>query len=95
MVKSIELLLPFYKAIICEGESIINDKKVNVTKNDIDEIVRIIRDWDTEYRNTFSQDIYTIKVITDKGEYVYKFLNAFPDDYYLLEKFIGDLYARS
>ena len=93
MVK-IEIDLPIYKCVICEGESIINNKKVMVTSNDISDIVRIIRDWKPEYKNTFSQDIYTIKIITDKEEIVHKFFNAFPDDYIMLEKLLGDLYDR-
>lgn len=94
MVNKIEIMIPNYSAIINEGNCFINDHEINVNKSDIDEIIRIIRDWKQEYKALFAEEIYTIRVITDKDNVVYKFYNAFPKDFYLLSDYLGDLYDR-
>ena len=38
--------------------------------------------------------MYSIRVIADSEEAVYKFIDDFPDDYYLLEELLGVLYDR-
>jgi len=38
--------------------------------------------------------MYSIRVISDSEETVYKFIDDFPDDYYLLEELLGVLYDR-
>jgi hypothetical protein len=94
MVDKIEIMIPNYSAIINEGKSFINDREVEVKENDIEEIVRIIRDWKQEYKARFAEDIYTIRVFAEDEEVTYRFYSAFPDDFYLLVDYLGVLYDR-
>ncbi len=94
MVKKIEIDIPGYNAIINDKLCLINGKKIIINENDINDIIRIIRTWKTEYKNKFSEDIFTIKVITDTEEVLYKFNSEFPKDFYLLEKCMENIYDR-
>ena len=94
MIKKIEIKIPNYTAIIKKGKSFINDCEIDVNKTDIDEMVRIIRDWKEEYKARFAEDIYTVRIITDKEDVTYRFYNAFPDDFNLLVDYLGVLYDR-
>lgn len=94
MVKKIEIDIPGYNAIINNKLCLINGKKIITKENDINNIIRIIRTWKTEYKNKFSEDIFTIKVITDTEEVLYKFNSEFPKDFNLLEKCMENIYDR-
>lgn len=94
MVKRIEIDIPKWKAIIVEGESLINDKNILLDGSNMQDIIRIIRNWNNEYVSNFIEEIYSIKIILDNGEDIFKFYNRFPKDFYKLNEYLEELYER-
>ena len=75
---------------------IINNKNCVLKSDDIDNIIRIIRNWDYDYSNNkiIGEVHYMIKIVYDNREYRYKFDNAFPDNFLELVNYIGGIYER-
>lgn len=95
MVEKIKINIPNYIVDIDKDKCIINDKEIYINKEDIDGIIRIIRNWKNEYRGFIpSGNEYNIVINSDGKEYIYKFINAFPDDFFILNTFLGGLYDR-
>jgi len=94
MIKRIEMVLPNYEVIIEENKGLINNMEIHIKDEDIKDIIRIIRNWKKEYKSKTIDNMYSIRVISDSEETVYKFIDDFPDDYYLLEELLGVLYDR-
>ena len=85
-----------YKILIEDDRCIINDKICKLDDSDINNIIRIIRDWDYLYRDdkVIGDNQSFIKVFSEDKEYVYKFYNTFPDDFNRLVDYIGGIYDR-
>lgn len=94
MINRIEIDIPNWKAIIVDGESIINDKIINLNNKNIQDIVRIIRNWNNEYKDNYELNIHSIRVITDDFEEVYRFYNKYPNNFINLIKYLEELYDR-
>jgi len=74
--------------IVKDNCAFINGKKKNITKEKIDLLLRIIRTWKPNYTgNNIDAEEFTITinqdVIKGKGDY--------PDNYYMLKDWLGDL----
>ena len=96
MIKEIKMHLPSYEVTLLQKGAIINDKEIVFTKDEFNDIVRIIRLWNNTYYSLSAVDMekYYIIVKTDKDESLIEFIGTFPDDFFCLVNYLGDLYAR-
>ena len=97
MISRIEMFISGYNVLIENNRKcFINDKECILKSDDIDNIVRIIRNWKYCYNNSklFGESHYIIKVICANEEVIYKFNNDFPDNFLELVRYIGGMYAR-
>ena len=96
MIEKLEMHLPNYEVQINNSAALINGKKIRINDNDIINLLRIIRMWKTNYEddNNIEKEKYYIFLKTDKEETIFNFISSFPDDFYHLTNFLGDLYVR-
>ena len=97
MISRIEMFISGYNVLIENNRKcVINDKECVLKSDDIDNIIRIIRNWDYDYSNNkiIGEVHYMIKIVYDNHEYRYKFDNAFPDNFLELVNYIGGIYER-
>ena len=98
MIEKIEMNINNFNVLIDKehNKCIINDKECEIKSDDIDNIIRIIRNWDYSYINNkvIGESHYIIKIICDDNEYKYRFDNAFPDNFLELVRYIGGIYER-
>ena len=96
MIDRIEMDVFNYKVLIENDKCVINEMVCILENDDIDNIIRIIRNWKYEYRNNtiIGENHYFINIMSEGKEYVYNFDNEFPDDFKTLVDYIGGIYAR-
>ena len=96
MIEKLEMHLPNYEVQINNSDALINGKKIRINDNDIINLIRIIRMWKTSYENdnNLEKEKYYIFLKTDKEETIFNFISSFPNDFYHLTNFLGDLYVR-
>ena len=84
MIKKIEMNLPSYEVPLLQKGAIINDKEIVFTKDEFNDIVRIIRLWNNNYYFLSSIDMekYYIIVKTDKDESLIELMDEFPTDFF-------------
>jgi len=97
MVNRIEMELPGYKVSINDGICIINNQKIKITKEDVDNIIRTIRTWDNIYKsNSITEEVYNIYLYDNEDNLLDEFLfeGNYPSLFSNLLELIGELYAR-
>lgn len=72
----------------------INGIEKTISNEKIDNFFRIIRLWKNEYNSAGGIDLekFIIKIITDTSYEIMTGVGEYPDNYYELKKWIGDLY---
>ena len=99
MIERIEMSVPNYTLIIKGNKGIINDKSIFITKEDIDDIARIIRLWKSKYINNsvLNEVKYYINLYDKDGNDIGKYLfdGDYPDNFNSLIIKLGEIYARS
>lgn len=94
MMLYIEMMLPNYVVFINKNNCTINDKKIKISDEDIDNIIRIIRYWDNIYQSDILDGREYFISIRSNHEIMYRFRNKFPSDFNLLINYLGGLYDR-
>ena len=100
MIKRLEMMIIHYNVLIdLEKDNIhclINDKICNLEKEDVDNIIRIIRSCNNlEYsKKVIGETEYYINIIYDNKEDKYIFSNQFPTNFNELVEYIGGTYDR-
>lgn len=72
-----------------------NDREKEISKEKLNELIRIIRTWSPIYQNkTNKLDIETfiIKINTNEGTDIIKGMGSFPNNYLELKNWIGEFY---
>lgn len=73
----------------------INDKEKNITKEKLNQLIRIIRTWSPVYQNKSSKldiETFIIKINTNEGTDVIKGEGDFPNNYIEFKNWIGEFY---
>lgn len=96
MINKMEIKLVNYVVIIENETCYINNKEIKLNDNDIDNIIRIIRNWNSKYTNKeiISEKIDYINIFENNKKYTYLFDGNYPIDINKLIFYIGDMYAR-
>lgn len=96
MIDKIEIKLMNYELIIENKTCHINDKNVILNDYDIDNIIRIIRNWNKEYTNNkiIGENHDYIFIYENNKKYSYLFNNNYPTNINNLVSYIGDMYDR-
>lgn len=96
MIDKIEIKLMNYELVIKENTCCINNKSIKLNKDDMENIIRIIRNWTHEYTNNkiIGESHDYINIYEDNKKYSYVFHNNYPTDMDNLISYIGDMYAR-
>ena len=96
MVDKIEIKLIDYELIIESNICYINNKTIPLKEEDIDNIIRIIRNWNNNYTNkkVIGENNDYIYIYKNNKKYSYTFKNEYPKDIDNLTSYIGDMYAR-
>ena len=98
MIRKIEMIISNFNVLIDKENNncIINDRECVLKSDDIDNIIRIIRNWDYNYINNkiIGENHNMINIICNDNEYKYRFDNAFPDNFRDLVDYIGGIYDR-
>ena len=96
MIDKIEIKLMNYELVIKENTCYINNKSIKLNKEDMENIIRIIRNWTHEYTNNkiIGENHDYINIYEDNKKYSYAFHNNYPTDMDNLISYIGDMYAR-
>lgn len=73
---------------------IVNDQIYNITKEKIADLLRIIRTWDSVYknRNHIDAESFVIKITDDTGTEIIQGQGDYPDDYNLFKEWISEFY---
>lgn len=72
----------------------INNIKKDISRDKIDDLIRIIRTWKSTYENNFNmvdREKFRIKVITDEGIDTFEGNGTYPDNYSLFKDWISDI----
>lgn len=71
---------------------IVNNKEQNITKEKIDDLLRIIRTWNNEYNNpkVIDSETFLIKINMLDGTEIIKGRGDYPDNYLSLKEWISD-----
>ena len=72
----------------------INNIEKHITEEKIDELLRIIRTWDSVYENDnniIDAESFLININTEDGTYTIKGKGSYPKDYILFKEWIGEL----
>ena len=87
-IKIIEISIDVLKETIT-----INNKEKIITKEQIKDLIRIIRNWDNEYHNSniIDAESFLIKITTDKEIEIIKGKGNYPSNYKMLKEWISDL----
>ena len=96
MINKIEMNIPNYIVSIDDNKCIINDKEIDISKDDINNIIRTIRAWNKEYRSNSIIDNPSSIVLYKDEEIIDKFIfeGLYPEDFYNLLDIVGEIYAR-
>ena len=72
----------------------INNKEKNIDDEDINNLIRIIRNWDNEYKSNkiIDGEQFIIKLNTSKGTEVIKGKGDYPKNYHAFKELVGRLY---
>jgi len=73
----------------------INNKEKSITKEQIDDLIRIIRAWKSSYqneKNLIDPESFLIKVNTFEGTDIISGNGEYPENYSSFKKWIGDFY---
>lgn len=73
----------------------INNKEKNITKEKIDDLLRIIRTWEPIYKkktNLIDSEKFLIKINTNEGIDIIKGEGNFPENYITFKKWLGEFY---
>lgn len=86
-LSNIEIYIDILKQTI-----IINDKEKRITENQIDNLIRIIRNWKNEYSNEIliDNESFFIKINNNNGYEVIKGIGEYPNNYISLKEWISD-----
>ena len=74
----------------------INEKKVSITEQDINNILDIVFSWKKEYGTRPGIDLeeWQIKIISNKEETIYHGKGIYPNTYQELKRLVGELNGR-
>lgn len=72
----------------------INNQIQNITKKQIDDLLRIIRSWHPIYenKNLLDAESFIIKIIYGSDEEIIQGKGAYPDNYQLFKEWIGEFH---
>ena len=79
---------------IKNNKTTINNQEKSITSEKIDELVRIIRTWDSIYQNQnnlIDSESFLVKIITNEGIEEIKGSGDYPNNYLSLKEWISDL----
>ena len=70
------------------------NKEKKIERDLIDELVRIIRNWDREYHksNIIDSERFLIKITTNNGVDIIKGSGIYPDNYNAFKELVGKIY---
>lgn len=74
---------------------IINEKEKSITKEQIDNLIRIIRTWKSVYQNKnnlIDSESFLIKVNTPEGTDTIKGNGEYPENYIAFKHWVGEFY---
>ena len=95
---NLKIIIPIVVVIIATIGIVIfiNNKSIKLNKDDMENIIRIIRNWTHEYTNNkiIGESHDYINIYEDNKKYSYVFHNNYPTDMDNLISYIGDMYAR-
>lgn len=77
------------------NQIIINNQRKEITNEQIDELIRIIRTWDSNYpktNNTIDSEKFLIKINTNEGTYTTKGEGTYPKNYITFKDWIDKFY---
>lgn len=96
MIDKIEIKLMNYKLILENQKCYINNKDIKLNDEDIDNIIRIIRNWNNNYTNNkvIGENHDYIYIYKNNHKHSYLFNNNYPSDINNLISYIGDMYVR-
>lgn len=80
---------------VTNNKIIINGQAKNITLEQINELLRIIRTWKSVYNNktkVIDTETFNIIINTEEGIDMIKGEGEYPDNYYELKKWIGEFY---
>ena len=79
---------------IKNNKTTINNQEKSITSEKIDELLRIIRTWDSIYQNQnnlIDSESFLVKIITNEGIEEIKGSGDYPNNYLSLKEWISDL----
>ena len=84
------VILPSEKKVYLEG------KYYDITESEIDNLIRIIRTWDSEYVNNdyFDGNRFRINIYYEGKVDCIKGVRGYPDNYEEFTKFVRSIYER-
>ena len=96
MINKIEIKLMNYIVFIKNDICIINNKTINLKKEDIDNMIRMIRNWKELYTNhqIIGENHDYINIYENNNKYEYIFHNSYPKDIECLVNYLGEMYER-
>ncbi len=95
MIGKMEMKLPNYEVSINNYNGIINNKKVIISKEDINDIIRVIRTWKEKYKSNGLSDFHYYIYLYDndnKSLGDYAFDGEYPEDFDILLSIIRNIY---
>lgn len=75
---------------------IINKKQKDITDEQIDELIRIIRTWDEVYESNtkiIDPEFFLINLNTNEETYTIRGDGGYPSNYHLFKEWIGELHG--
>lgn len=77
-----------------KNSMIINEKYKDISKEEIEELFRIIRLWDNEYLGSklIDSEKFTIKIVSNNNIDKIVGNGNYPDNYNVFKKWVGGLY---
>ena len=73
-----------------------HNEEVNITDEKIDDLIRIIRGWKSNYYSDkgFDGNMFTIEILSNGKLDTIKGIRKLPDNFDEFKKFVRDLYGR-
>jgi len=75
---------------------VINGKEKNISKSNIDELIRIIRTWKSDYGtggNNIDDENFYVKINLDNGFDVIKGSGNYPENYLIFKEWLWEFYG--
>ena len=78
---------------VINNKVIIDENESSISQAEIDELIRIIRNWKEKYTgNIIDSEKFTIKINTNDGVEIIKGESGYPQNYSAFKDWVGSLY---